>query len=45
MTDMGNSALIGFRTVWNATWQYWASGHFRGSQIYVRVNITYKTNA
>ena len=45
MTDVGATALIGFRTVWNSTWQYWASGHFRGGQIYVRVNITYQTNS
>jgi len=45
MTDPGNAALIGFRTRWNTTWTYWESGHFRGSQIYVRVNIWYKTNS
>ena len=44
ITD-GNTTLIGFRTVWNSTWQYWASGHFRGSQIYVRACITYQTAA
>ena len=45
MTDPGNAALIGFRTRWNTTWTYWESGYFRGSQIYVRVNIWYKTNS
>ena len=45
LTDIGATALIGFRTVWNGTWQYWASGHFRGSQIYVRANITYYTDS
>ena len=45
MTDTNNSALIGFRTVWNSTWQYWESGYFRGGQIYVRCNIVYFTDS
>ena len=45
LTSIGATALIGFRTVWNSTWQYWESGYFRGSQIYVRASITYYTDS
>ena len=45
MTESNASALIGFRTRWNTTWTYWESGNFRGSQIYVRADITYYTDS
>jgi len=45
VTANNTTTLEGYESRSGGSWQYWASGNFRSSQIYLRFNLTYFTDS